>query len=396
MEVVREHYRPKALNEAKTEMNRMMNGLRKRLDKRVATFPEGEYVLVTRCMTRDNRTGLMKHHMRAVGSGLLGDAVEHYWNELGEYYPEEEREEEPGEDDDARAHAFLEMPRSALLRATQLRDMLRELWVLEGHSKTKQIYKAVARGEAGFPWWRAEFPDIPFTNKAVESSVNSVRIYRVVAPKLYEKIVGAAPTVDAPAEPFVRCEKNHHVTGMPQCSMKKNHRGVCNMRYVPPVVIEADEEPIEETTEEATEETTTTDSLEFYTYLKRMGHKKEPFMEFTSGQIKQLGVHLKAGHTHLAAYRLMGLTVPRRYEKWYKKNNGSALWVDIGRKFPKYLDDHALNPQEIIAPLPPRPVRKPTRKRRAPAPLPRRRTSHRKDSIAKQRNNNEAAGYVMY
>jgi hypothetical protein len=333
------------MNEARREMNRVVKGLEKRLDKRLDTFPEGEYVLITRCMIQNNRTGTMKHHIRMIGSGLLKRAVETHWDTLTTYYPSDDDDDD--DDDDVTtnvADTYLDMPIAAIPRATKLRDMMRQLWILEGHSNTKQIYNAVAKGDdPGFSWWTDEFPDIPFTNKAVESSEHSVRIYRIVAPKLYERLVGHAPITgeeERDDDPFVRCEKKHHITGLQQCSLRMRHRGVCNMMYIAPVV----REPVREDDDDEEEE----DPRTFYSYLRRVGHKKEPFLEFTTGQIKQLGIHLDAGANHLAAYRLMGLNVSRKYETWYKNENGTMIWNDIARKFPRYLDDHVLNPRDAI------------------------------------------------
>ncbi len=389
--ITRDHYRPKTLNEAKKELNRLTSGFEKRLTKRVATFPEGEYVLITRCKTQDQRTGVMKQHIRAVGSGMLKDAVEKFWNELMDYYPTDDDEAmEEQEDENARANALLDMPRNAIKRATALRDMLRELWKLEGHSNTKQIYNAVSKGEDGFSWWLTEFPDIQFTNKAVESSDNSIRIYRVVAPKLYEKIVGCPPTVDAPEIPFVRCEKAHPITGAQQCSLRKNHRGMCNMRYMAPQIRE--EEPMEE--EEEVQHST--DPQEFYTYLKRVGHHKEPFLHFSAGEIKQLGEHVKAGQTHLNAYRLMGLTVPRKYSNWYQKHNGGGMWADIKRKFPNYLDDYVLNPQEPVVTVVPREVVRREKKKKMKKSKTRMvLNSRQKNARKKMEQRNEANGYQL-
>ena len=394
MEAIREHYRPKALNTAKKEMNRYVNGLEDRLDKRVSTYPDGEFVLMTRCKVQDKRTGIISHHVKVIGSGNLKAAVDTYYEDLVQYYPDSSSdEEEDPQDIDAVANAYLDMPGMATPRAAKLRDMLRQLWILEGHSDTKQIYNAVTKGEAGFSWWTTEFPDIPFTNKAVESSENSSRIYRVVAPKLYERLVGTPPSIDGPVEePFMRCERNHRLTGLQQCSLHKGHRGACNMMYMAPVVRES--APLDDPMEEDREKT---DPMVFYSYLKEVGHRRDPFWTFNAGEIKKLGVYLKEGHNQLAAYRKMGRTVHRKYEKWYAEKNGTAVWNDIQRKFPDYLDDHVLDapePSQDIEPAPTQraPVRKYKKKKKKTLQRPE--STRQKNARTKKTKSLEIAGFV--
>lgn len=386
------------LHEAKYEMKRTVRGLKKRLDKKIPLFPEGEYVLMTRCKIMDHRTGTLSSHFSLVGSGPLMDAAERQRQYFIDHCPtddddEDESESTLEENDTTLADTYLIMPTSAIPRATKLREMMRLLWKLEGHSDTKQIYKAVAKGEPGFSWWTTEFPDIPFTNKAVESAGNSVRIYRGMAPKLYERIVGQPPTVEAPEEPFVRCDRQHHVTGLQQCSLRKNHRGVCNMTYVVPVVRE--EVPMEE------EERQNTDPAEFYSMLRRIGHKKEPFLKFTAGEIKILGVHLKSGMHRLAAYRHMGLTIDRSYEKWFKNKNGAVVWEEIRRKFPDYLDDYVLDPRETLQEEVPKEKKTETRvkkskttKRKTVNIANRLKSTRQKNAFKRKQKSLETAGYV--
>ena len=348
-EAPKERNPPKELNEALREMNRTVKGLEKRLDKRIASFPAGEYAFLTRCMVQDNRTGVVRQHLCVVGSGILKDAVDKHWDDIINYVPQEEESEE--EDVDAKAIEYLNMPSSANPRAAKLREMLRLLWNLEGLSNTKQIYNAVAKGEAGFDWWSTEFPDIPFTNKAVEASNDSARIYRVVAPKLYEKLTGRIAPAAAPEPPFVRCDRSHHITGLQQCTLKRNHAGLCNMQYIPQVISHAEEHmevEVEEEEEEEEEEQQHTNRREFYSAIKSVCHKKEPSLKFTTGDIKKLSVIINDGHDHLTAYRRMGLSISKRYVEWYENSYGKIVWKEIKTMFPDYLEDYVLDPRKAI------------------------------------------------
>jgi hypothetical protein len=354
-----QHNRPKALNEAKREMNRSMKNLGKRLGKKFNSFPGGEFVLMTRCLVQDDRTGVTSQHYSVVGEGTLLDAVKKYGNEITQHMPANEEEEMviDGNESDQRtndAESYLVMPSSAIPRATKLRNMLRMLWKMEGHSNTKQIYNAVANGEAGFSWWDTEFPDIDFNNTAVAASENSARIYHVVAPKIYEQLTGHRPATndDAPVVPFVRCDRYHYSTGLQECSMKKNHPGKCNMSYVPPIVRIEDEQPIVEQQQQQQGEAT--DPADFFRYAKHVCHKKEPFFEFTAGQLKEFAVHMKNYKNRMKSYIVMGITIPRKYGAWYTKD-GIRTWQEIEEKFPDYLEDDVLFPPLSESSLPPPP-----------------------------------------
>ena len=365
-----EHNRPKALNEAKREMNRTMKNLRKRLGKKFDSFPEGEFVLMTRCLVQDDRTGVTSHHYSVVGEGALFDAVKKYENEITHYMPvEEEEEEEMVIDENVQrmneAESYLDMPSSAIPRATKLREMLRTLWVMEGHSATGQIYNAVANGDPGFSWWDTEFPDIEFNNTAVAASENSVRIYKVVAPKLYVQLTGHRPVgeSDEPHVPFVRCDKPHYSTGLQECALVKNHRGRCNMLYVPPVV-RVEDEPMLEEEQQGQQGLQQTDPVDFFSYVKK-ACRKEPFLNFTAGQVKEFAAYMKQYKNRMKSYRVMGITIPRKYEVWYAEN-GIRTWKEIQTKFPDYLEDDVLFPPLSDPPPPPPPPPPPRKPKRNP------------------------------
>jgi muconolactone delta-isomerase len=322
------------------------------LSRKFCSYPGGEFVLIARCVVQDDRSGETHHHVRIIGEGTLLEAAHNYYDELTQFIPAPEEEVVVNEDD--KAQQYLDMPTAAVPRSKKLRGMLRDLWRIEGHSNTKQIYNAVANGEEGFSWWNTEFPDIPFTNLAVEHSENSVRIYKVVAAKLYHELTGHPPPGEEIVVPSERCDKFHPSTGRQDCALEKGHRGRCNMKYAAPSTEEEEDEKEEEEMVPPEPITAaTTDPVEFYTYVRSVCHKLEPFLQFTSGQIKQFSVHYNDTRNRLLSYRMMGITVPRKYERWYAENHGA--WADIAQKFPDYLEDHVLLPPNSLPPPPPPP-----------------------------------------
>lgn len=231
--------RPKELNESKRELNRVLRRLQPRLDRQISTFPDGEHVVIARCMRRDKRTAAEEPYVKIIGSGDLLEGVESCRDSILDFVREPEEPEEPIDTVElerkklAKASKYLEMPSTALARSKKLRKMLRKLWKLEGHFKTKQIYKAVQNEEAGFAWWAGEFPDIPFTNLAVESADASKRIFQVVAPKLYKAKTGKKPpSSDGDgngilAQVEVKVEQCR-LSGF--CTRPNRHVGLCNHR----------------------------------------------------------------------------------------------------------------------------------------------------------------------
>lgn len=330
MNITRDHNRPKGLSEARREMNRLVSGMDNRLTRRVGAFPGGEFALVTKCLKADKRTGVASEHVRVIGMGALKDSVESNLDLLLNHVPEEDTEEE--EDvtaNEKRAQEYLEMPEAAIPRAQKLREMLRLLWILEGtHSKTKQIYKAVAKGESCFSWWSTEFPDIPFTNKAVEASEASKKIYAVVAPKLYECMVGHAPRSDgeAPEQPIELCERSQF------CTRKKGHVGRCNMRRIEQV-----EPPPQETEEE---EEPAFDIQKFYARMIELTHPREPFRSFSPGMISTVRVLIEEqGKNRLDAYRAAGVSMTSTYRDWLRSNVGIEAWLTLQHEFPGYFKE---------------------------------------------------------
>ena len=241
----RDHNRPKGLHEAKKELNRVAKGTGARLDRRIATFPQGEYVLLMRCHVVDGRTGVVSEHMRIVGTGMLRAAVDDHLETLLTYTgePAELVVEAPvagaADADRVEARSYLEMPENAVERSKKLRVMLQRAWVLEGHSPvTKHIYNAVKKGSPGFAWWHDEFPDVEFTNMAVEAADVSRKIFPIVATKLHELLTGRLPGEETPAPeeppappvprepegPFAPCLRSI------LCTRCNRHRGRCNKR----------------------------------------------------------------------------------------------------------------------------------------------------------------------
>ena len=241
----RDHNRLKGLHEAKKELNRVAKGTGARLDRRIATFPQGEYVVLMRCHVVDGRTGVVSEHMRIVGTGMLRAAVDDHLETLLAYTgePAELVVEAPSagaaDADRVEAQSYLEMPENAVERSKKLRVMLQRAWVLEGHSPvTKHIYNAVKKGSPGFAWWRGEFPDVEFTNMAVEAADVSRKIFPIVATKLHELLTGrlpgeeipvpeeppAPPAPREPEGPFVPCLRSI------LCTRCNRHRGRCNKR----------------------------------------------------------------------------------------------------------------------------------------------------------------------
>lgn len=283
----RDHNRLKGLHEAKKELNRVAKGTGARLDRRIATFPQGEYVLLMRCHVVDGRTGVVSEHMRIVGTGMLRAAVDDHLETLLTYTgePAELVVEAPStgaaDADRVEARSYLEMPENAVERSKKLRVMLQRAWVLEGHSPvTKHIYNAVKKGSPGFAWWRDEFPDIEFTNMAVEAADVSRKIFPIVATRLHELLTGRLPgeetpvSEEPPAPPAPREPEGPYVPCLRStlCTRCNRHRGRCNKRgrranaadahdtnedpsedFIEDPVEDLDEEPIEDPVEDPVE-----------------------------------------------------------------------------------------------------------------------------------------------
>lgn len=395
----RDHNRAKGLHEAKKELNRLVRGMEKRMNRRIATFPHGEYVLLTRCQVVDGRSGVASEHVRVVGTGVLRDAVEDHAETLlaytGDPVPAVDDPPLAVDADCAEAMSYMDMPENAVERSKKLRVMLQRAWVLEGHVPiTKHIYKAVKKGSPGFAWWHEEFPDVEFTNVAVEAADVSRKIYPVVATKLHELLTGRLPGEDAPV-----VDEPPHVPAEPDgpfqpclrstlCTRRNRHRGRCNKRgrlrqeMVVPEPVEPLEDPMEDHTEDPVEdpvedphedphedhtqepiedhaedhtedharepmEDPVEDPIEeppvdvfmsFMARLEALAHPDEPFVHLTRGQLAIVKAYMDTNISRVDAYKAMGLTVTPEYEEWARKSHGVKAWRQMAVEFPGYME----------------------------------------------------------
>jgi hypothetical protein len=85
--------------------------------------------------------------------------------------------------------SLLVIPGNAEARAKRARELLRQLW--EFHVKgtiwegKKQMYKIVANGGPGFPWWE-EVAQVPFGATAVNDPHVSMRVCQQAIQELHK------------------------------------------------------------------------------------------------------------------------------------------------------------------------------------------------------------------
>jgi hypothetical protein len=86
---------------------------------------------------------------------------------------------------------------------------------------------------------------------------------------------------------------------------------------------------------------------EFYSALRSVGHKDEPFLQLSADRIQELLIHLHTNGVYLMeAYRDLGFRVSEEYQKWWRTQHGAVVWSEIKRKFPDYLEDFVLHPAD--------------------------------------------------
>jgi len=380
----RNHNRRKGVDEAARLLNKMTTSLKKQLDRRIATFPDGEYVLALRCTKQDRRTGMSAEHMRVVGHGGLMEAFTATQQQIVEHVATDQ-------DNELADHleTYTIMPEIAERRAKVLRHMIHMLWTLEGNGETKHIYKVYATDGRGFEWWKETFPTIPFTTTSLDTAQNSKTIYPVILERLRNHLPQKVPDnqPEPPPEPaYIVC------TRKPWCDRERGHVGACSKRRKTADM----KDPLRELEKTMLEQGATygdckrsifcsnrlrhvgkcntnrllNDPATVYETIKNKCHADEVFQSLTPADISVLKVYLANGTDRAEAYRLLGYPVTDAYKEWMASEDGQSAWKDISEIFPTYLDHLSKIPVRPV----PRPVIRKKKKRKMiqnpPKPVP--------------------------
>ena len=182
MAPTRDHRRAVDIGHAGSKLKKMGKAAEKNFGRKIVDrLPAGEYVLLAKCASID-RHGAIRETWQVFGSEHMKSAVTHTLPQIKEAHSQAlSRGPDP---------SLLVIPGTAEARAKRSRELLRQAW--ETHiqgtvwQRKKQMYKVVAAGGPGFPWWE-EIAQVPFNATAVNDPQVSKRVCEYLARELYAR-----------------------------------------------------------------------------------------------------------------------------------------------------------------------------------------------------------------
>lgn len=175
----RRQQRPIDIHEASRSLKRLCRSL----ENKLARFPGGGFAIIVTSHVKEGRPQTVRRKWQVVGD--LKDAVEvaipHIENALILNAPTMPRLAE-----------YVQMPQNSGERARKLRRVLADAWRFHTQNTAfegkKQMYNIVKdHPEMVFGWWDA-IAAVPFTNTAITDPEVSERVFRYLAPRVYDKL----------------------------------------------------------------------------------------------------------------------------------------------------------------------------------------------------------------
>lgn len=183
MKKTRDHSGRHDLSESSRQLKRVSESIAKKMRR----FPEGRYAILVGAMTQEGRLGAARRSWKVIGDdAALNEAVHCVLPEI-----EGALNRNPNVPD---VDEFLAMPGNAEKRARKLRRVLATAWKFRTEGTkfegTKQMYAVTKNNpEMIFEWWDDVTGGAPFTNTAVDEPGVSEKVFRYLAPKVYEMMI---------------------------------------------------------------------------------------------------------------------------------------------------------------------------------------------------------------